>query len=76
MAIITEYIIGQSMKKNITDKIDNSNKVEQEMSQQTTSRRSFIKKAAYVAPTLIALGTLTRPSDAKAGPRPPSGPAW
>ena len=42
-----------------------------------TDRRSFIKKAAYVAPTLLALGTLTRPTDAKAGfGKPPSGPTW
>lgn len=40
-------------------------------------RRTFIKKAAYVAPTLIALGVLSRPTDAKAGfGRPPSGPTW
>jgi len=38
-------------------------------------RRSFLKKAAYVAPTLISLGTLLRTTDAKAdfGP-PPSAP--
>jgi len=41
------------------------------------SRRSFMKKAAYVAPTLVALGTLMRPTDAKAGfGKPPSGPNW
>jgi len=39
------------------------------------SRRNFIKKAAYAAPTLLALGALTRPIDAKAGfDNPPSGP--
>ena len=40
------------------------------------SRRGFLKKAAYVAPTLISLGTLLRTTDAKAdfGP-PPSAPA-
>jgi len=39
-------------------------------------RRGFLKKAAYVAPTLISLGTLLRTTDAKAdfGP-PPSAPA-
>ena len=42
-----------------------------------TDRRSFIKKAAYVAPTLLALGALSRPTDAKAGfGKPPSGPTW
>ena len=30
-------------------------------------RRGFLKKAAYVAPTLISLGTLLRSTDAKAG---------
>ena len=41
------------------------------------SRRTFIKKAVYVAPTLIALGSLTRPTDAEAGfGKPPSGPTW
>jgi len=41
------------------------------------SRRSFMKKAAYAAPTLVALGTLTRPTEAKAGfGKPPSGPNW
>ena len=45
--------------------------------QSVNSRRDFIKKAAYVAPTLIALGALTRPTDAKAGfGKPPSGPEW
>ena len=34
------------------------------------------KKAVYVAPTLIALGALTRPTDAKAFGKPPSGPTW
>ena len=42
-----------------------------------TSRRDFIKKAAYAAPTLIALGGLLHPTDAKAGfGKPPSGPTW
>lgn len=42
-----------------------------------TDRRSFIKKVVYVAPTLIALGVLTRPTEVKAGfGRPPSGPTW
>ncbi len=51
--------------KNIKSSIDKSQE----------SRRTFIKKAVYVAPTLIVLGTLTRPTDAKAdfGP-PPSAP--
>ena len=30
------------------------------------SRRSFLKKAAYVAPTIIALGSITKPVSAAA----------
>ncbi len=42
-----------------------------------TDRRSFIKKAVYVAPTLMALGGLLRPTEVKAGfGKPPSGPTW
>ena len=63
------------MKKENNTNIDNVKIAEKEMSQHS-SRRTFIKKVAYVAPTLIALGGLTRPTDAKAGPRPPSGPTW
>jgi len=50
---------------------------ETDASKAVQQRRSFLKKVAYVAPTLIALGTLTRPTDAKAGfGKPPSGPTW
>ena len=60
------------MKK--TNDIDTTKNTSQE---KPVSRRTFIKKAVYAAPTLIALGSLTRPTDAKAGfGRPPSGPAW
>ena len=40
-------------------------------------RRGFLKKAAYVAPTIVALGALMKPTETKAdfGP-PPSGPDW
>ncbi|PLY04744.1 MAG: hypothetical protein C0625_15860 [Arcobacter sp.] len=31
------------------------------MEEKIESRRSFIKKAAYVAPTIIALGAITNP---------------
>ena len=41
------------------------------------SRRSFLKKAAYAAPTIVALGALTKPTESKAGfGKPPSGPVW
>jgi len=59
------------MKKNDIHITKNTPKEKQ------VSRRNFIKKAVYVAPTLIALGSLTRPTDAEAGfGRPPSGPTW
>ena len=65
-------MVTYSMKKadlKLNEETDDSKIVQQ--------RRSFLKKAAYVAPTLIALGALTRPTDAKAGfGRPPSGPNW
>jgi len=58
----------ETQDKIVTDKEENT-KPEDE-------RRSFLKKAAYAAPTLISLGTLMRTTDAKAafGP-PPSAPA-
>ena len=43
-----------------------------------SSRRGFLKKAAYAAPTIVALGALTKPTQSEAagfGP-PPSGPEW
>ena len=49
----------------------------EEVNKEQESRRTFMKKAAYAAPTLVALGALTRPTDAKAGvDKPPSGPEW
>jgi len=61
-------------KKSQVDHSIASKKQEQEGLE---SRRSFIKKAAYAAPTLVALGTLMRPTEAKAGfGKPPSGPSW
>ncbi len=42
-----------------------------------TNRRDFMKKAVYATPTLMALGGLLRPTEAKAGfGKPPSGPVW
>ena len=41
------------------------------------SRRSLLKKAAYAAPTIVALGALTKPTESEAGyGKPPSGPTW
>lgn len=39
------------------------------------NRRSFLKKAVYAAPTLVAMGTLISPQNAEAEPPPgPSNP--
>ena len=42
------------------------------------SRRSFLKQVAYVAPTVVVLGALTKPTESKAAGlgNPPSGPTW
>ena len=58
-------------------KVDNIDTTDNRQVDRDVSRRNFIKKAVYVAPTLIALGSLTRPTDVKAGfGKPPSGPEW
>ncbi len=51
-------------------------KAEEVEKQQKDARRAFIKKAAYVAPTLIALGALTKASDAHSFETPPSAPQF
>ncbi len=41
------------------------------------ARRGFLKRAAYAAPTIVALGALTKPTESKAGfGKPPSAPNW
>ena len=58
-------------------KIDDIDIAQEQVKAEDASRRIFMKKAVYAAPTLLALGTLTRPTDAKAGfGKPPSGPTW
>ncbi len=58
------------MKNKIDNHVDTNEKLQ-------VDRRAFMKKAVYAAPTLVALGALTRPTDAKAGfGKPPSGPNW
>ena len=32
-----------------------------------SSRRSFLKKSIYAAPTIVALGALLKPTESKAG---------
>ena len=40
-------------------------------------RRVFLKKTKYIAPTIILLGTLLKPTSSNAGfGTPPSGPTW
>ena len=52
------------------DQQTNQNKIQKE-------RRHFLKKAAYAAPTIVALGALTKPTESEAGfGKPPSGPTW
>ena len=42
-----------------------------------SKRRSFLKQVAYVAPSVMVLGALTKPTETKAGAGlPPSGPIW
>ena len=56
-----------------------SSEKEQRQSNTTvnSSRRGFLKKAVYAAPTIVALGALTKPTETKAGfGKPPSGPTW
>jgi len=44
---------------------------------QNDARRTFLKKAVYAAPTVVALGTLLKPTESKAGyDKPPSAPNW
>ena len=65
------------MSRDMEEKTKYCNDNKSKIIETNNSRRLFIKKAVYVAPTLIALGTLVRPTSAKAdfGP-PPSAPDW
>ncbi len=49
-------------------------KSEKNMDKQENKRRDFLKKAAYTAPVLLALGQLAKPTKAQADSGPPSGP--
>ena len=40
------------------------------------SRRGFLKQVAYVAPTVVVLGALTKPTESGATKNPPSAPTW
>ena len=43
-----------------------------------SKRRSFLKQVAYVAPTVVVLGALMKPTESEATSlgNPPSGPTW
>ena len=45
-----------------------------ETTKKETSRRIFLKKAVYATPTVLALGTLARPTKANAFDSPHEGP--
>ena len=56
------------MQKEIKDKLEKQS--------ENKTRRAFMKKVAYVAPTLIVLGHLTHPTSAEAEfDGPPGGPS-
>ena len=55
--------------------LEESNKQKTSETVMSGERRSFLEKAKYVAPTLIALGALTKPTKSEGGfGPPPSGP--
>ncbi len=44
---------------------------------ENSTRRGFLKKAVYAAPTIVVLGALMKPTESEAGfGKPPSGPSW
>jgi hypothetical protein len=55
--------------------VDPKNKYKEEKNKIQNERRSFLKKTAYAAPSLIVLGQLARPNSAKAFGTPPSAPS-
>jgi len=57
-------------------KIDESSEINKkhEVVETPSKRRDFLKKAAYSAPVLMALGQLAKPTKAQADSGDPSGP--
>jgi len=53
--------------KKIDKKLENNKK-------ESSTRRDFLKKAAYTAPVLLVLGQLAKPTKAQADSGGPSGP--
>jgi hypothetical protein len=62
-------IKGKRMKALDEEKKHQNKKSEEHKT--INSRRTFIKKAAYAAPTLLIMGSLMRPTETKAGFGPP-----
>lgn len=60
------------MNKNLENE-KKSNKTDMDSKKEITSRRHFLKKAVYAAPTIVALGALIKPvrSEADSVPPPP-----
>ena len=69
-------IIGKYQQKQRGVLMQKNNKeVESTEVSQKDSRRTFLKKAVYAAPTVVALGALLKPTESEAGfGKPPSGP--
>lgn len=57
--------------KKIDNKLENR---QEDNTPKVNKRRKFLKKAAYSAPVLLALGQLTKPTKAQADSGDPSGP--
>ena len=58
--------------------LQNEEKLQKLQTTEENERRSFLKKAVYATPTVVALGALMKPKQSNAasfGP-PPSGPDW
>ena len=67
--------VRKKMKKSANEKYLQLQK--KNTSEEGKTRRSFLKKAVYAAPTLFVLGSLAKPTESEAGfGRPPSGPTW
>jgi hypothetical protein len=65
------------IESRIMNKKNDNNEPVEKSEKSHTCRRTFLKKTAYVAPTLIALGYLARPTNANALPTStPDAPAW
>lgn len=57
-----------------------TSEVKEEQNETEISRRSFLKRSAYSAPVLVAMGQLVKPTnihaDGTGGPPPPPNDGW